>query len=216
MIDELKFILNKYNIDDSLAGRLLNHPIEIPNMKRDDGLAPLFAELEYEFGVEIGVERGMYSEVLCKANPQAKIYSVDPWQAYRGYRDHVSQEKLDGFYEDALARLAPYDCELVRKYSSEAVEGFDDGGIDFVYIDGNHRLENIINDIAMWEKKVKRGGIISGHDFRQFKKQTFSHVPEAVRAYTQSYRIHPWFLCGLRSEPKGMRDSARSWFWVKA
>ena len=215
MRSELQYILNKYNIDESLAGRVPYRPIEIPNMKRDDGLAPLFAELEYTTGAEIGVERGMFTEVLCKANPQAKIYAIDPWTAYKGYRDHVSQDKLDGFYDDAANRLTGLNCHLVRQFSHEAVEAFADNDLDFVFIDANHKLEDVINDIVIWSKKIRPGGIISGHDYRQFKRQTYSHVVEALGAYVYAYRIHPWFLCGLRSEPKGVRDSARSWFWVK-
>lgn len=215
MRSELQYVLNILNIDESLAGRIPYRPIEIPEFTRAAGLAPLFGKLAYAKGAEIGVERGKFTEVLCIANPQAKIYAVDPWKAYRGYRDHVSQEKLDGFYDDAAERLKAHNCELVRKFSHEAAEGFADNELDFVFIDANHRLECVINDIVIWEKKVRPGGIISGHDYRQFKRQTYSHIPEALAAYTQSYRIHPWFLCGLRSEPNTVRDSARSWFWVK-
>ena len=213
MRDELKYILEKYNID--LTKHKPFRAIEIPQFTRIDGLTPLFAELGYKSGAEIGVERGMYTEVLCQKNPQAKIYAVDPWTAYSGYRDHVSQEKLDGFYRDTLQRVAPYNCEIIRDWSVEAAKKFSDHSLDFVFIDANHRLEEVINDIVAWEKKIRPGGIISGHDYRQFKRQTYSHVVEALGAYTYAYRIHPWFLCGLRSEPKGVRDTARSWFWVK-
>jgi hypothetical protein len=179
------------------------------------GLAPLFGKLGYKTGVEVGVERGVFLETLCIANPLAKIYGVDSWKAYSGYRDHVSQDKLDGFYEQTLERVRPHNCELIRDWSTEAAKRFDDRSIDFVFIDANHRLEDVINDIVAWEPKVRPGGIVSGHDYRQFKRQTYSHVVEALGAYTRSYRIHPWFLCGMRSEPKGIRDQARSWFWIK-
>ncbi|MHC4748319.1 MAG: class I SAM-dependent methyltransferase [Planctomycetota bacterium] len=212
MRDELRYIIDKHDLN--VNGKLYV-PIEIPQLKRIDGLAPLFAELDYKIGVEVGVERGEFLEVLCVANPQAKIYGVDAWAAYRGYRDHVSQEKLDGFYGFTIERMQPYNCELMRDWSVSAAERFDNESLDFVYIDANHRLEETINDIVAWERKVRRGGIVSGHDYRQFKRQTYSHIVEALGAYTHAYRIHPWFLCGKRSEPKGVRDTARSWFWVK-
>lgn len=209
----LDYILQKYSIDPD-ARRM---PIEIPNMGRES-LAYLFAELGFEAGAEIGVEEGVYTETLCRANPQARIYGVDPWKAYRGYRDHVSQSKLEGFYEGTRKRLVPYDnYELIRKFSMEAVRDFDNESLDFVYIDGNHTLPFVINDIIEWSKKVKRGGIVSGHDYRKSKRLvTQNHVVYAVNCYTQSYRIHPWFLLGRKAKILGeVRDTARSWMWVK-
>lgn len=211
MRDEAEYIIDRYNLTVQRPWRAT----EIPEFTRAVGLAPLFNKLNYKVGVEVGVERGVFTEILCVANPQAKIYGVDPWTAYRGYRDHVSQDKLDRFYQETLKRVENYNCELIRDWSLGAAKEFDDLSLDFVFIDANHRLEEVIKDIVVWEKKVRVGGIVSGHDYRQFKKQTYSHVVEAVDAYTHSYRIHPWFLCGMRSEPHGVRDAARSWFWVK-
>ena len=70
-----QYILKKYNIN---PGR--QYIIEIPNMGRAD-LAALFAELKFKKGVEVGVEQGLYSEVLLKANPKLHLYSIDPWKA---------------------------------------------------------------------------------------------------------------------------------------
>src|SRR3990167_4429769 len=70
MVDTFDFIVNKYKIN--LDGRYI---IDIPNMGRDN-LAGNFAELDFKKGAEIGVFKGKYSEVLCKANPQAHIWGV--------------------------------------------------------------------------------------------------------------------------------------------
>lgn len=207
-METLEYIAQKYRLNFKKPS-----PIEIPGMTRRD-LAALFAELGFVIGAEIGVEQGLYSEVLCRANPGLKLYSVDPWQSYRGYRDHVSQEKLDAFMAAAKTRLAPYNCRITRGFSAEVAIGFDDNSLDFVYIDGNHRLESVIEDISLWSKKVRPGGIVAGHDFKKFKRQTYSHVVEALMAYTGAYRIQPWFVLGKRIEEG--RDSARSWMWVKS
>ena len=208
----LSYIRDKYNLDLNMRS-----PIEIPNVGRDD-LALLFAELGFKSGAEIGVEQGMYTEVLCKANPQAKIYAVDAWQAYSGYRDHVSQDKLDGFYEAAKERMTSYNCELVRKFSMDALDDFQDKSLDFIYIDSNHELQHVVNDLIEWAHKVHWGGIVSGHDYRQSKRfDTRNHVVFAVNAYVASYRVRPWFILGRRDRREGeVRDDARSWFWVKS
>lgn len=101
----------------------------------------------------------------------------------------------------------------------DAVKDFADESLDFVYIDGNHNLKYVVEDICEWSKKVKNGGIISGHDYfytdsRDPKK--VSHIPHAVKAYVDSYNIKNWYVIGREKYIKGeQRDKCRSWMWIK-
>lgn len=211
----LGYILAKYNSVNKLNDRI----VEIPNTNRET-LAHLLAELKLNFGVEMGVECGIYSEVLCKANPNIDLISVDAWTAYKGYRDHVSQSKLDGFMEITKKRLEPYNARVVKGFSMDIVKRFEDKSLDFVYIDGNHEYQQTVNDIAEWHKKVKVGGIVAGHDYVLRKgKGYLMHVPYAVNGWCDSYHINPLFLLGRKNDqkpPEGIRDTSRSWFYVKS
>jgi hypothetical protein len=199
-VDNAACIVEKYGIE---VGRKM--PIAM-TITRDD-LPPLFAELGYKVGAEIGVERGVYSEQLCKAG--LRLYAIDAWTAYRGYREHVSQGKLDRFYEETKQRLNGYNCQLIRCFSIDALKLIPDGSLDFVYIDGNHEFQHTTNDIAGWSKKVRVGGIVSGHDFSRNKKKDYNcHVKDVVQAWAYSHDIHPWFIT------RGDKRSP-SWFWVK-
>lgn len=211
MTQELSYIVNKYNLDQS-AGM----PVEIPNTDRNT-LARLFYELGYKVGAEIGVERGLYSEVLCKSNPNLELYSVDAWTAYRGYRDHVTQAKLDDIYADAKQRLSPFKCTLVKGFSLDVANDFRDGSLDFVYVDANHEVRQVIDDISAWDRKVRPGGIVAGHDYTLRKGAGYlMHVPYAVQAWTKSYSIAPWFVLGRKEAiPGEIREKTRSWFYVK-
>ena len=206
----LDYILNKFNIslDDKTP-----MPIEIPNFGRDL-LTGLFSELEYKVGAEIGVLAGEYSELLCKNNPGLKLYGIDP---YIAYSQHKNQLQLDRFYSEARARLAPYpEYQFITKPSMEAVEGFEDDSLDFVYIDGDHDFLSVMADITSWSNKVKPGGIISGHDYIRRKNPTNHHVVEAIQSYVRDNKIFPWFVLGLNAEiPEMIRDKLRSWMWVK-
>lgn len=209
----LNFILDKFGLTPH-EGMI---PFIINNFGRNE-LAELFSELGFKTGVEVGIEQGVYSEILCRSNPGLKLYCVDPWKAYRGYRDHVDQNKLDRFFVSTEVRLAPFGCVLVRKFSMDAVKDFENGSLDFVYIDGNHSFQNVVNDICEWSKKVKAGGIISGHDFihRGPSDRSQQHVIEAVTGYTQAYHIDPWFILGRKHPREGeIRDTPRSFMWVK-
>src|SRR3989304_3533449 len=123
-MNRLQYILNKYNLvfaDDDI--------MEIPGTNRDP-FAVLLAELGLNIGAEIGVETGLYSEVICNANPKIDLYSIDAWTAYKGYRDHVSQDKLDGFLVKTKERLSPWirkgQCSVIKGFSMDVVKQFKD------------------------------------------------------------------------------------------
>lgn len=209
----LDYIAEKYNLN--LEAR---SPIEIPNVGRVE-LAGLFGELGFKVGAEIGVLRGDYSEVLCKENPGLKLYCIDPWVFYPGYRTFRTMGKLELAYQITTELMKPFDCELIRKFSMDAAGDFEDESLDFVYIDANHELRHVVNDIFEWNKKVKRGGIVSGHDYYKSKHSlAANHTVYAVNAHTATYKIRPWFLLGVRARTRDageIRDKARSWMWVK-
>jgi hypothetical protein len=189
----------------------------VPGVSREHELPILFRDAGFKVGVEVGVEQGLYSKRLCELIPGLKLYGVDCWTIHRGYRDHVSQAKLDGFYKVARKRVKPYDCTLIREWSVDAARQFDDASLDFVYIDGNHDFANVVKDLAAWSPKVRKGGIISGHDFyRGTRRPSTTHVVQAVTGWTGCYEIAPWFILGRRARVDGEpRDKRRSWMWAR-
>ena len=209
----LEYILNKYGI--VLDGKKM--PVDIPNTDRSHSLTGLWKELGFKVGAEIGVEQGIFSKQILEGNPVVKLFCVDAWQAYHGYREHVNQEKLNSFYEITKQRTSGHDCILVRKFSVDAARDFKDGSLDFVYIDANHEFSQVVADLSAWVPKVRIGGIISGHDFLRRKPSGYQvHVVEAVYGYTSAYRVSPWFLLGAKEFKDGeLRDRPRSYMWVR-
>jgi hypothetical protein len=114
----------------------------------------------------------------------------------------VTQEKLDGFYAEAHARLAEFGsrANIIRAASVETAAGFKDHSIDVVYIDGNHTLPYVIADVHAWAPKVRPGGMVCGHDYG---RRSVGHVKEAVMTWTARYGIAPWFVF----------TKDRSWTW---
>ena len=53
----------------------------------------------------------------------------------------------------------------LKTTSIEAAKYFDDGILDFVFIDAEHTFEAVVSDIRAWLPKVKHGGCIAGHDY---------------------------------------------------
>jgi DNA repair exonuclease SbcCD nuclease subunit len=116
----------------------------------------------------------------------------------------------------ARERLKDFNCHFLHMTSMEALPLIQDQSLDFVYIDGNHEFPYVAMDVAFWSKKVRSGGIVSGHDFLKEKPRSNMHVPPVLWGYTDAYRIKPWFILGTRARVTGeVRDTHRSWMWVK-
>lgn len=177
-------------------------PLQVHRFKRGS-LARIFAELGFTRGVEVGVADGRYSEALCKNIPGLELTCVDPWEKYHGNPRGGPQEQHDGNYEKAQARLAPYNATLVKAFSLDAVRDIPLESLDFCYIDGNHSFDWVMTDIVEWAKRVKRGGIVAGHDYYDFR---WAGVVQVVNAYTQAHNIKNWYVTDER-EP--------SFFWAK-
>lgn len=206
----LEYIRDKYDLD------LSKSPVEIPNTGRRQ-LAELFGELKYQYGVEIGVAHGKFSDVMVQSNPHLKkLWGIDPYVFHKGYADYTHRETFLLLKKDAHNLLDKYkNYRFVEEFSVEASKDFDDGTLDFVYIDGDHCFESVVADIAAWLPKIRKGGIISGDDYFHGKGHSKMHVMEAVQGYTKAYNIKPWFVLGRQAKiPGEIRDSGRSWLWV--
>ena len=201
-LNELEIVMNKYGVTHDQKP-----PCFIDMSKRVE-LARLFRALDYKLGVEVGVGRGLYARELCRELPDARIIGVDSWQRYEDYMNRGSKEKFDGLFGDAMVRMSDFkNWRFIRKLSMDAVNDFADGELDFVYIDANHSFKYIAQDIVEWSKKVRPGGIVSGHDFKSVKGRYACHVKDVVKAYTHAHGIRPWFVM--------TGDKSPSWFYVK-
>jgi hypothetical protein len=132
------------------------------------------------WGVEVGVDSGVYSAQLLAGSQLRRLFSVDPWAAEElgGIDDYPYEGMLR-----ALATLRPFGLRSVvmRMRSLDAVEVFQDGALDFVYLDGIHRVPGVDLDIAAWYPKIRKGGILSGHDYEPWNPSP--HVRTAVDAF---------------------------------
>jgi len=163
-------------------------------------LALVFAEAGYKYGAEVGVRHGVYSQLMCEANPGVKLLCIDPWAPYRAN----TAERMEATYQGCKERLAKYDVTLIRKTSMDAVKDIPDNSLDFVYIDAMHEFDPVMMDIIHWAPKVRPGGIVSGHDYCWYYQ---GGVVEAVNAYTRCHDIQTWYLT--------QRDKLPSWLWVR-
>lgn len=197
------------------AVKLTGGRIEIPDCQRSD-LPQFFVEMGYKVGAEIGVENGYFSEELCQVGLQ--VYSIDPWIHSPNWRYQRTQAEMEKIYEKAKKSLSKFkNNTIIRKYSMDAVNDFKDDSLDFVYIDGNHEFRYVAEDIYEWTKKVRPGGIVSGHDYFTPVQKDICAVAPILHAYIGWFNIDTWFVLGSRRRhaPGEIRERHRSWFFIK-
>lgn len=125
---------------------------------------------------EVGVFEGFLTDKVKKHLSFGKYHLVDPWKEYNDHLGSMNfpQEIWDSVYRTVCERFTGDKFVIHRKPSVEAAKEVEDGSLDFVYIDGDHRKSEVLADIRAWYPKVKTGGIISGHDF--VEKEVYSGV----------------------------------------
>ena len=195
MVEFHELVQERFATSDRLGKD--NMPVYLRKGTRET-LAECFREMGFKEGVEIGTRKGEFAKVLCGANPGLHLWCVDPWMAYAG----VKQEAQDVLFEMAKKNLEGLNVTLVKKSSMEALGGFKDWGLDFVYIDGNHTFDYCCSDLIWWSRKVKVGGVVALHDYRP---GTWHGVMQAVNAYTICHDIRPWYTT---------RERESTAFWV--
>jgi len=106
---------------------------------------------------ELGVACGPIGLHLLARFPQLHYFGADPtikqdvWDAYKPYQDRAQL-------------FATTSEDMHGKLENEAQ-------FDLIFVDGPHTYANVRRDLELWEKRVRPGGIIAGHDF------TIAHPP---------------------------------------
>lgn len=180
-------------------------------LKTRNELPKYFKESGFSVGAEIGVYKGAFSEMLCSAG--LKVYAIDPWHSYdSGGRITKDNKRNQYLYNRAYNTLKKYpDCTIIRKTSMDAVPWFKDESLDFVYIDGDHNFKHIAQDIYEWTYKVRKGGIVAGHDYKANVggiEKNINHVGPVVDAYVKAFGIKKLYIIGRK-------DHASSWFFIR-
>ena len=147
-------------------------------MSRRSNFVGLLEALGVKRMAEVGVYRGDFFEVLMRAPGIESALAIDPWeQLPQKNLDMISPKKRVTGWNFELETMKKLRLDFESKWAQDprvhVIQGLSvpvaatiaDGALDFVYIDGWHDYANVCADIAAWYPKVRRGGVISGHDY---------------------------------------------------
>ncbi len=109
---------------------------------------------------ELGVDQGKFSNDILTYSRPAKLHLVDMWGT-----DRYGEEKKQAVANQFAKEIEKGTVVMNIGMSTEVVDSFDDALFDWIYIDTDHTYRTTIKELLRYEKKVKRGGIIAGHDY---------------------------------------------------
>ena len=202
----VEFIAKRYNLDLSLS-----NPIVV-NFDKWRDIGALVNDIGFKKGLELGVYKGALTQTIASRATNMKLYGVDAWTSYEGYVDYPGNHLETVGYPQAVERASRYpNVELIKGWSKDVAPTFEDGSLDFIYIDANHTYPCIKEDLGLWVSKVREGGIIMGHDYFETKNSSRLRdlnfgVVQAVNEWVEDHKIKHLF----RSN-----DRYPSWWFVQ-
>ena len=152
-----------------------------------------------EVGAWRGSSTGFMANAIKRSGKEIGFHAVDTWRGSNEeyHRHAVAQAGGDLFPEfwENMQRLEVQ--ELVRPmqmHSVDAARHFERESIDFCYIDASHDYQSVRNDIRAWLPKIKRKGVIAGHDIDRVSVK--AAIQDAI----------PW---------SQVEEIGSSWWWEK-
>lgn len=150
-------------------------------------LESIVEELKPKWALEIGSWKGLSSSII--ARHSEKLFCVDTWkgEGWAPMEQEANEADVFGMFRHNISALG-----LVNKVyplvmtSEEAQNLVRRNCFDFIYIDGNHTYDHVLNDLS-WFEYLKRGGVLAGHDF----DDDHPGVKEAVSGsiWTQGFKV---------------------------
>lgn len=140
--------------------------------------------------VNVGTYKGKSLSLMLdyveKSEKNIKVYTVDDWSDIL-YGDN-GQDIRSIFSENLSTDIDKF--EFIDSDTCKASDLFDDNSIDFVFLDTKHSFDHVIRETNCWIPKIKKGGIISGHDYH------WDDVKRAVDSLIKnvdSFTSNEWF-----------------------
>lgn len=133
--------------------------------------------------VEIGVWKGSSTSFMgVEIYNSKKQISYDAIDTFEGSQEHGDVSSF--LYDEAISNLQPLIdlgvVNVIKGHSLDVVNTYEDESIDFCFIDGSHEYEDVKADILAYLPKVKKGGILAGHDYDPAWQGVMRAVDEVI------------------------------------
>lgn len=157
-------------------------------LKRWDVLADLAQRFGLTKFAEVGVKAGKNTCAILKLVPGSTVIAVDPWANWSLEQPMEAELQFDKRMQYFQGRITK-----LKMTGVEAAKSIEDGSLDCVFIDDDHKYETTLANIVAWIPKVREGGVMAGHDIGS----KFPGVDRAVREYFEHFnpeQDHVWWV----------------------
>lgn len=145
--------------------------------------------------VEVGCWKGKSSAYMAveiaNSGKKIKFDCIDTWNPFINPDANLYKERhkedSENLYQIFINNMKPLE-ELYTPIRTTSIEGsklYADESLDFVFIDACHYYECVKEDISAWYPKIKKGGILAGHDF----SKDWPGVEQAVRENFLNFKV---------------------------
>jgi len=120
-----------------------------------------------EVGSWLGRSAAFMAVEIINSKKKIKFDCVDLWNGIGAEKEYDQFDKIKPILYDIFSKNLESVKDYytpIKEYSDKAAELYKNKSLDFVFIDAGHEYEFIHADIKAWLPKVKKGGVIAGHD----------------------------------------------------
>jgi hypothetical protein len=118
-------------------------------------------------GAELGTYKGGTTFFLLDNHSKLILHTVDIFERQPGHKDYDTDRHVFTFtYPWILEKAKNYGNRLTvhKGWTHEIADKIPDASLDFVFIDADHEYESVKKDIIAWRPKIRKGGLLMGHD----------------------------------------------------
>jgi predicted O-methyltransferase YrrM len=152
--------------------------------------------------VELGTWKGksttfLVTEMINRGR-NVNFYAVDLFETGDGIKD---EKEINAYgkhfsildeYKNNTKHISSYYNTIISD-SSKAASSFEDESVDVIFIDAGHTYDSVKSDILSWLPKIKKGGIISGHDYRESWKDDVIKAVQEILGEPDFVENSCWF-----------------------
>lgn len=180
-------------IEKTSDGDVTMKILKMRNSGNMRGLLDLASEFpENTIMAEIGSYAGESTLLFFKSGKVKQLFAIDPWKG--GYNYATSPEVSDFvLVENAFdERIKGMNVVKLKMTMQEALELLPE--LDVIYIDGNHAYEYVVSDIKLSLQKIKKSGIICGHDYNDVSAGVVCAVNEMFGKPDKIFSDSSWMV----------------------
>lgn len=153
--------------------------------------------------LEVGSYIGESAEIFLSFDFIQKLFCIDVWEAsldrkYLMAFGSKSDQKIikETFYKNLKDYIEIGRCVPIEGTSQQIFKKIAQK-FDVIYIDAEHRYNNVLIDLFIWYTKLNVGGYMCGHDFIIDKRNSLHGCAKAIQdfmsfvtPYAGTYEFH--------------------------